>query len=50
MTVVIDSPQRIAAAFGVIDELTREQGLVTSEAVPAMRPAGAGPEPASLAG
>ena len=38
VTVVIDSPQRIAAAFTVIDELTAEQGLVTSEIVPAMRP------------
>ena len=40
VTIVIDSPERIAAAFAVIDELTREQGLVTSEAVPALRPAG----------
>jgi PII-like signaling protein len=50
VTVVIDSPERIAAAFAVIDELTAEQGLVTSEAVPVMRPAGTGPEPASFAG
>jgi PII-like signaling protein len=50
VTVVIDAPERIATAFTVIDELTREQGLVTSEVVPAMRPASAGPEPASLAG
>jgi PII-like signaling protein len=50
VTVVIDSPDRIAAAFAVIDELTREQGLVTSEAVPVMHPAGAGPAPTSLAG
>jgi hypothetical protein len=35
---VIDSPERIATAFTVIDELTAEQGLVTSETVPAMRP------------
>ncbi|WP_222849888.1 DUF190 domain-containing protein [Trebonia kvetii] len=40
VTVVIDSPARILAAFAIIDELTREQGLVTSETVPAMRPAG----------
>jgi PII-like signaling protein len=40
VTVVIDSPARIAAAFAVIDELTREHGLVTSELVPAMRPGG----------
>jgi len=39
LTVVIDAPKRIAAAFAIIDELTREQGLVTSETVPAMRAA-----------
>jgi PII-like signaling protein len=37
VTVVIDAPQRIATAFAVIDELTARQGLVTSEAVPAVR-------------
>ena len=37
VTIVIDSPERIAAAFAVIDELTGERGLVTSEIVPAMR-------------
>jgi len=42
VTVVIDSPERIAAAFAVIDELTAEHGLVTSELVPAMRAAGGG--------
>jgi PII-like signaling protein len=41
VTVVIDSAERIAAAFDVIDELTAEQGLVTSEIVPAMRAGGA---------
>jgi PII-like signaling protein len=40
VTVVIDSPARIAAAFAVIDELTASRGLVTSELVPAMRAAG----------
>jgi PII-like signaling protein len=30
----IDTPARIAALFGVVDELTRERGLVTSERVP----------------
>jgi PII-like signaling protein len=39
VTIVIDTPDRIAGAFGVIDELTRESGLVTSEIVPAMRAA-----------
>jgi len=37
VTVVIDAPERIATAFAIIDELTAEQGLVTSETVPAMR-------------
>jgi PII-like signaling protein len=35
VTSVIDRPERIARAFGVIDELTTETGLVTSENVPA---------------
>jgi len=38
VTIVIDSPERIARAFTIIDELTAEQGLVTSETVPSMRP------------
>jgi PII-like signaling protein len=37
VTVVIDTPERIAAAFSVIDELTSDRGLVTSETIPAMR-------------
>lgn len=37
VTVVIDTPERIATAFSVIDDLTAQQGLVTSETVPAMR-------------
>ena len=39
MTIVIDAPKRIATAFGIIDELTGERGLVTSETVPATRAA-----------
>ncbi|MGH3249276.1 MAG: DUF190 domain-containing protein, partial [Trebonia sp.] len=42
VTVVIDLPERISAAFAIIDELTREQGLVTSETVPTMRAVGSG--------
>jgi PII-like signaling protein len=42
VTIVIDAPERIAAAFDIIDALTTEQGLVTSETVPAMRLAGRG--------
>ena len=37
LTVVIDSPERIAAVFPIIDEFTAEQGLVTSELIPAAR-------------
>ena len=48
VTVVIDAPERIAAAFAIIDELTTHQGLVTIEAVPAMRPAGSGRQPAPV--
>lgn len=36
VTIAIDAPERTAAAFEIIDELTAEQGLVTSEMVPAM--------------
>jgi PII-like signaling protein len=42
VTIVIDSPERIAAAFSVIDELTAERGLVTSETIPAMRASAGG--------
>jgi PII-like signaling protein len=42
VTVVIDTPDRIAAAFPVIDELTSERGLVTSETIPALRAVGGG--------
>jgi PII-like signaling protein len=37
VTVVVDTPDRIMTAFSIIDELTARQGLVTSEAVPAIR-------------
>ena len=39
VTLVIDSPERIATAFPIIDELTAEHGLVTAETIPAMRAA-----------
>ena len=35
-TIVVDSPERIAASFDIIDELTGRHGLVTSELVPAL--------------
>ncbi len=39
VTIVIDSPGRIAAAFPIIDELTAEHGLVIAETIPALRAA-----------
>ena len=39
VTVVIDTPQQIARSFEIIDELTGEHGLVSSEIVPAMHAA-----------
>lgn len=36
VTVVVDTPEHIQRSFDVIDELTREHGLVTAERVPAM--------------
>jgi PII-like signaling protein len=42
LTIVIDSPERVAAAFDIIDALTTSGGLVTSETVPALRPGGDG--------
>lgn len=35
VTTVIDAPERIAPAFALVDELTHEHGLVTSELLPA---------------
>ena len=36
LTIVIDSPERIAASFPLIDELTGNHGVVSSEMVPAL--------------
>ena len=35
-TVIVDTPESVAASFDIVDELTAEHGLVTSEMVPAM--------------
>lgn len=35
-TVIVDAPERIAHSFDIVDELTAEHGLVTSELVPAL--------------
>jgi PII-like signaling protein len=37
VTIVIDTPERIQAAFAIIDDLTVDQGLVTCETIPVMR-------------
>ena len=42
VTIVIDTPERISAAFSIIDDLTSERGLVTSETIPAMRASAGG--------
>lgn len=42
VTVVVDTPDRIREWFGIVDELTSETGLVTSEIVPAYRASAGG--------
>ena len=42
LTVIVDSPDRIRDWFAIVDELTDETGLVTSEMVPAYRATGPG--------
>ena len=36
VTVVIDTPDRIAQAFEIVDDVTSDRGLVTSELIPAL--------------
>ena len=36
VTIIVDTPERIAESFRIVDELTDEAGLVTSEMVPAV--------------
>jgi PII-like signaling protein len=40
VTIIVDTPERIREWFAVVDELTTETGLVTSEMVPAFRATG----------
>jgi PII-like signaling protein len=40
VTVVVDTPERAQRWFDVVDSLTSETGLVTSETVPAFRATG----------
>ena len=37
LTVIIDTPERIAGSFDIVDRFTAEHGVVTSELVPALR-------------
>ena len=48
VTIVIDSPERMAVAFAIVDELTAERGLVTAETIPAMRAAAEGRQKGGL--
>jgi PII-like signaling protein len=40
VTIVVEAPDRLAAAFAIVDAHTRHTGLVTSELVPAVRAPG----------
>ena len=48
LTVIVDTPERIRAWFEIVDALTDETGLVTSEMVPAFRATGPGLEHGGL--
>lgn len=39
-TIIVDTPQAVAAGFDIVDELTNRHGLVTSETVAAVRSVG----------
>lgn len=45
VTIIVDTPERIARSFEVVNDLTDEAGLVTSEMVPAMASLAAGERP-----
>jgi hypothetical protein len=44
LTFVLDTPENVGRWFGIVDELTAQTGLVTSELVPALRAAAPGLE------
>jgi PII-like signaling protein len=49
VTILVDTPDRIAELFDVVDRLTHQSGLVTSEIVPAMAALSQGrPQPGGL--
>ena len=45
LTVVVDTPERTRGWFEIVDRLTDETGLVTSEVVPAFRATGPNAQP-----
>jgi PII-like signaling protein len=49
LTVLLDTPANMRRWFAIVDEMTGETGLVTSELVPALRAAGPGVEHGGLA-
>jgi len=48
LTVLLDTPTNMRQWFAIVEEMTRETGLVTSELVPALRAAGPGIEHGGL--
>jgi PII-like signaling protein len=48
LTLLLDTPENMLRWFEIVDELTAETGLVTSEIVPALRAAGPGIEHGGL--
>lgn len=49
VTVIVDTPENIRRWYAIVDALTAETGLVTSEIVPALRASGPGLEHGGLA-
>jgi PII-like signaling protein len=49
LTLLLDTPENMLRWFEIVDEMTGETGLVTSEIVPALRAAGPGIEHGGLA-
>jgi PII-like signaling protein len=49
LTLLLDTPANMVSWFAIVDQMTRESGLVTSEIVPALRAAGPGIEHGGLA-
>jgi PII-like signaling protein len=49
LTLLLDTPANMVRWFEIVDRMTRESGLVTSEIVPALRAAGPGIEHGGLA-